>query len=193
MANDVYRLIVRGTCSGEFWETVQHYQSHAASASDPVTASSHLIAAFQTAVEGAVADLLAGDNFILGYSAKRVNNGGSPTVMLPIAPVPGTVAGTSASSALAFLIVSEYSYSGHFRTGRWFIPGIPEASLVGNGYTAGAIGDVGTVVAANSTVANGGDTFDWGVWSRTHSLFSLPTYAHLSPKIGVQRRRLLPV
>lgn len=193
MANDVYQLIIRGTCSGEFWETVQHYQAHAAMATDPVTACSHLIAAFQNTVEGSLQDLLAADNAILGYSAKRVNNGGSPTVMLPIAPILGNVAGTSATAAVAYLIVSEYSFSGKFRTGRWFIPGIPETNLVGNGYTAGAIADVGTLVGVNSTIANGGDTFDWGVWSRTHTAFFLPTYAHLSSKVGIQRRRLLPV
>lgn len=193
MANDVYRLVIRGNCANEFWETVQHYQSHTAMASDPVTAASNLIAAFRASPEADLAQLLAADNFITGYTAKRVNNGGSPTVMLPITPVQGAVTGTSASSALAFLIISEYSYLGKFRTGRWFIPGIPEASLVGNSYTAGAITDVGSLIGDNSTVASGPDTFDWGVWSRSHTLFSLPTYAHLSSKLGVQRRRLLPL
>lgn len=193
MANDVYRLIIRGNCSGEFWETVQHYQSHASMASDPVTAADHCISAWVAGVQTDFVAILAADNVINGFSCKRVNNGGSPTVMRPIAPVPGDVTGTSASSALAYLIVSEYSYSGKFRTGRWFIPGIPELYLEGNGYTAGAILAVADVIGDNSTIASGGDTFDWGVWSREHTLFSLPTYAHLSPKIGVQRRRLLPV
>jgi len=193
MANDVYSLVMRGVCAGEFWETIQHYQSAIASAADPVATADRLITGFRNAVEGAVADILAADNSITGYSAKRVNNGGSPTVMRPITPVAGTVSGTSASSALAYLIVQEYSFSGKFRTGRWFIPGIPEASLVGNGYTAGAITDVGTVISANSGFIQSPDTFTWGTWSRTHTTFFAPTYGHLSSKLGVQRRRLLPV
>lgn len=193
MANDVYKLIVRGNCAGEFWETVQHYQTAVASASDPVATSDRLITGWINAVQDAFADLLAEDNFINGYSAKRVNNGGSPTVMRPITPVQGTVTGTSASSALAYLIVQEYSFSGKFRTGRWFIPGIPEAYLVGNGYTAPAVAAAAGVIGSNSGFIQSPDTFSWGVWSRTHSTFFLPIYAHLSAKIGVQRRRLLPV
>lgn len=193
MANDVYQLIIRGTCGGEFWETVQHYQANASMSSDPVTVADNLITSFRATVETPLTEILAGDNFILGYAAKRVNNGGSPTVMRPIAPLSGAVAGTSASSALAYLIVQEYTSGGKFRTGRWFIPGIPETNLVSNGYTGGAIADVGALVLANASVTNGGTTWVWGTWSRTGATFFLPTYAHLSAKIGIQKRRLLPV
>lgn len=193
MANDVYQLVMRGVCSGQFWETVQHYQSQVASAIDPVATALRLINGFRADVEGPIQEILATDNSITGYTAKRVNNGGSPNVMLPITPVAGVVSGTSATSAIAYLIVSEYVSGSHFRTGRWFIPGIPETNLVGNSYTAGAITDVGAVVSANSGIASTPDIFTWGVWSRTHTLFTAPIYAHLSSKVGVQRRRLLPI
>jgi len=192
MATDVYQLVVRGTCAGEFWETVQHYKTSVTGAIDPVTTAGRLIEGFRNNVMDLLTVIRAADSYVTGFSAKRVNNGGSPTVMLPIVPVPGDVGGTSASSALAYLIVSEYTFSSHFRTGRWFIPSIPEANLVGNSYTAGAITDVGAVVVANSAFTET-ETFVWGVWSRTHSDFFTPTYAHLSAKVGVQRRRLLPV
>lgn len=192
MANDVYQLVMRGNCAGQFWETIQHYASQVDTAADLVSVASRLIQGFRGNVENFVAALLAADNSITSYSAKRVNNGGSPTVMLPITPVVGAVAGTSATSAIAYLIVSEYQHSGKFRTGRWFLSGIPEASLVGNGYTAGAISDAGDLITENSGFSQTPDVFTWGVWSRTHSLFFPPIYAHLSPKVGVQRRRLLP-
>ena len=116
MAKDVYSLVMRGTCSGEFWETIQHYESSNTSAVDPVTAASNLIAGFRSNVEPDINAIQAADNFVTGYSAKRVNNGGSPTVMLPIAPVAGAVAGTSATCALAYLIVGEYATMMRFRT-----------------------------------------------------------------------------
>ncbi len=193
MANDVYRLIVRGNCDGQFWETVQHYSSNVASASDPVTTAGNLITGFISEVEPQLADMLAVDNEITGYSAKRVNNGGSPTVMRPITPVVGTVAGTSATAAVAYCIVNEYSHLSAFKTGRWFIPGIPETYLVGNGYAAGGISSSINLINANATFTEGGDIFHWGTWSRTYSLFFLPTYVHLSSKVGIQRRRLTPV
>jgi len=193
MANDVYSLIIRGTCSGEFWETVQHYQSTVTGAGNPVVVADALITAFRAHVESDLTALLGDDNFIIGYSTRRVNNGGSPTVMRPIAPVAGQQSSESATAALAYLIVSEYSHSGQFKTGKWFIAGIPENNLAGNGYTAGAIADAGTLITSNASFAGGGDTFTWGTWSRTYSLFFTPQYAHLSAKIGIQKRRLLPV
>lgn len=192
MANDVYQLVMRGNCAGQFWETVQHYETTVAVAPDPVAVADRLITGFITSIQGLVADLLATDNEITSYSAKRVNNGGSPTTMRPITPVAGAVAGTSATAAVAYLIVGEYVHGGRFRTGRWFLPGIPEANLVGNGYTAGAIADAGTLISDNSAFTQTPDIFTWGVWSRTHGIFTAPVYAHLSPKVGVQRRRLLP-
>lgn len=193
MANDVYQLITRGRLNGEFWETVQHYRSGVASASDPVTAASHLVAGYRAAVESTLADAQSMDAEVTGYSCKRVNNGGSPTVMVPIVPVQGTVNSQSVNAATAYLIVSEYAVDGRFRTGRWFIPGLPEDYEDGNSYTADAIAAAAAVIGANASFSNGGDTFTWGVWGRTSGTFFSPSYAHLSSKLGIQRRRLLPV
>ena len=193
MANDVYMLIMQGTCAGEFWETVQHYESNTSGAPNPVAVASNLIAGFQGQVQPDVLAIMADDTEITGYKAKRVNNGGSPTVMLPITPIAGSVAGTSCTSATASCIVSSFSHAGKFHTGRWFIPGLPEGDLAGNTFSAGHIAACATLVVDNATFTNGGATFTYGVWSPKFSLFFVPAYVALSPKPGIQRRRLLPV
>lgn len=193
MANDVYELIILGTCADEFFECVQHYESGVSGAPNPVAVASNLIAAWKLGSESAMADLMGDDSAITGYKSKRVNNGGSPTVMLPQTPVAGTIASTSATSATASCIVSSYSQGAKYRTGRMFIPGLPISELDGNSFSAGHIGNAATFVTTSASIANGGQTFTFGVWARKTSTFFVPAYRALSPKPGIQRRRLLPV
>jgi hypothetical protein len=193
MANDVYEFIAQGTCAGQFWETVQHYQSNVDSSPDPVSQADNLITGFRTNVEAAMLDCLAGDVFITGYKSRRVNNGGSPTVMRPITPATGTVSGTSATSATSACIVSAFSHASKFHTGRWFLPGIPESELTGNSYSSTFIASAGTLVGANASFSGGVNSYTFGVWSPKFSLFFVPAYVSLSPKPGIQRRRLRPV
>lgn len=194
MANDVHMLIMQGTCAGEFWETVQHYESSVASGPNPVGTSTNLINGFLANCQTPLQNCIAADCFITGYKAKRVNNGGGPTVMFPQTPAPGAVAGTSVSSALAYCITTRFSNGTAWRTGRWFIPGIPESVLTGNGYSAGGISNMADFIDAMQTFSEGGNGFVFGTWSElSGGVFHSPAYVALSPKIGIQKRRLLPV
>jgi len=193
MANDVYQLVMRGESRGQFWETIQHYRSGVDTAANPVAAAANLIQGFKDNVENFVVAMMSEECQITGYTAKRVNNGGSPSVLEPQTGLPGDIASDPLPAANAYLINSAYSHMSQFRTGKWFIPGIPESLIDGQEYAAGAITAAGDLIAAVVGFTEGGDTFAYGVWSRTYSLFFVPTYIQLSPKVGVIRRRLLPV
>jgi len=193
MANDVYQLIMRGQSGGQFWETVQHYQSGVASAANPVSAANNLIEGFINTVQELILAILSEEASITGYTAKRVNNGGSPSVLHPLVAVPGDIAADPLPAANAYLINGAYSLSGVFRTCKWFIPGIPESLIDGQEFAAGALAGAAAIIAANASFTDSGDSFTWGCWSRTNSLFIVPSFVQLSPKVGIIRRRLLPV
>jgi len=193
----VYQLVILGTCAGEFWETVQHWEGNLASGADPVGAASALISGFVATPQATMLELMAADTFITGYKCKRVNNGGSPTVLLPQTPVAGSAAGTSATSATCCTIISWFQHTigsvTKFKTGRWFIPGLPESELVGNHLSAGQISALAAFISDFSTISSSPYTFPFGTWSPTYTLMFHPTYIAPSNKIGIQRRRLLPV
>jgi len=193
MANDVYQLVIRGNCRGQFWETIQHYQAGVASAANPVAAANNLIAGFRSDVEAFVLAMQSEECEILGYTAKRINNGGSPSVLEPITPVQGDIASDPLPAANGYLINGAYSHSGKFRTCKWFIPGIPESLIDGQAYAAGALTAAADLISVNALISSGGDSFTWGCWSRSFTLFIVPTFVQLSPKVGIIRRRLLPV
>lgn len=193
MANDVYQLVMRGNCRGQFWETVQHYQAGVASAVNPVAAADNLITGFRDEVEVNILAIMSEECELTGYTAKRINNGGSPSVLEPITPVPGDIASDPLPAANGYLINGAYSHMSQFRTHKWFIPGIPESLIDGQSYAAGALTGVATLIGSNASFSSGGDAFTWGVWSRTYNVFIIPSFTQLSPKVGIIRRRLLPV
>jgi len=193
MANDVYQLVMRGNSRGQFWETIQHYQAGVASAANPVAAATNLIDGFRGDVEDKITAMMSEECEITGYTAKRVNNGGSPSVLEPISAVPGDIASDPLPAANGYLINGAYTHSGKFRTCKWFIPGIPESLIDGQSYAAGALSAAATLISSNGSFTSGGDSFTWGCWSRTHNLFIIPSFVQLSPKVGIIRRRLLPV
>jgi len=193
MANDVYQLVMRGSSRGQFWETVQHYQAGVASAANPVAAAQNLVDGFRGDVEPAVTALMSEECEITGYTAKRINNGGSPSVLEPISAVPGDIASDPLPAANGYLINGAYSFASQFRTCKWFIPGIPESLIDGQSYAAGALTAAANLISQNASFTSGGDSFTWGCWSRTNSVFIIPSFVQLSPKVGIIRRRLLPV
>jgi len=190
---DVFQLVIHGTCAGELFENVQHWQSSITSSSDPVSLAAELITAFRASAEGPMLDMMSGDTFITGYKCKRVNAGGSPTVMLPITPVAGTASGTSATSSTATCIVTRYSQAGKWRSGRWFVPGLSEDELTGNTFSAGQLTAANTFIAAMGVMVATLSTWTFGVWAGKTSTFFPPVYIAPSPKVGIQKRRLLPV
>jgi len=193
MANDVHQLIIAGLSAGEFWETVQHYACDATSSTNPVSDSQSLIDGFRANVESELCNAISENTSIFGYKAKRVNNGGGPTVIEPVVGVAGQEAGDQLPAANCYCLTSRYSQAGKWRAGRWFIPGIPEGLTTGNGYTAPAIALIADLVIANSSFTSTPRDWAFGVWAGATDTFFPPTYVNLSPKIGIQRRRLLPV
>lgn len=192
MANDVHQLIMAGFCSGQHFETVQHFEANVSMSADPVTVSDQLIAGFAVNVETSMLALMSDDAAIIGYKAKRINNGGGPTVMAPQAAAPGTVASQALPSAMAYLFTQRYPQAGKWRAGHLFLPGIPESFSEDNGYSGAAIAAAAAFLADLLSFTSGGFGYTWGTWAGTAGVFFPPSYAALAPKIGVQRRRLIP-
>jgi len=193
MANDVHQLTIAGLCGGEFWETVQHYACDATSSADPVSDSASLITGFRANVETELLACMATATNIYGYKAKRVNNGGGPTVLVPIVAVDGAQDEDQLPASNGYCITSRYSNGTEWRAGRWFIPGIPESFVDQNQFNASAIAAIADLVIANSGFTSTPRTWAYGTWAGSVSTFFPPVYVNLSPKVGVQRRRLLPV
>lgn len=194
MANDVYQLNIIGNAEGQLWESVIHFQSGVANASNPLNAANHLILAFQGTPQTALADCMGDDTSITGYKAKRVNNTGGPQFLNPTSPVAGNFGGTCSIASASGVILSYYTQGTKTRSGRWFLPALPTAAYDDGVFTPTYKTNVAALITAiAATLSNGGDTFNFGVWAQKTTTFFLPSLVKLSGHLGTQRRRLTPV
>lgn len=193
MANDVYQLSILGSSAGQFFENVQHFASNETSGSDPVAAAAALVSGWIGNILAPYVDCLCVDSNVSGFKAKRINNGGGPMYATAMTPEPGVVAGTSATSATASLMMLPFTRSGKWYNGKMFIPGLSESVLAGNVIApaqVSALGTLATTLIAGFTSSP--FSFDPVVWSRVVSLPFIPYDIVVNGKVGIQRRRLLP-
>lgn len=193
MAVDTFQLIALGLSGGEYWEFVQHFKTTETNVADPVAFANDLIDAFRDQVEGAFLDCVPSQVTITGYKAKRINNDGGPTTMLPITPVAGARTGNLAVGCLGPCIVSPYFNNTRWTTGRLFLPGIVQGDIASNhiaGSLVTAVQDLCDLLAA---VITGENDWYYTIWSKKLELPFEPFDVEISLKVGVQKRRLLPV
>jgi len=194
MANDVYQLNVIGIAESQLWESVLHFQSGVANATNPLTAANHLITAFSGGPASDLTGCMGDDASITGYKAKRVNNTGGPQALQPITPVPGSFGSDCSVASNNAVILSYYVQGTKTRAGRWFLPALPTAAYDDGTFSTPFKTAVAALITAiNASITSGGDTFHWGVWARKTTTFFTPSPVILSGHLGTQRRRLTPV
>jgi len=190
---DVFSLEVHGIAKTQPFVNVLHFEI-AGPVTNIMTSLTNLIAGFQADVEAAYVDCMSDDAQIVGYKARRVTAPGSPAMSLPVTSVLGTVSSEINTAATGPVILGYYTHSGKTRAGRIFLSGTPESFVAGNALTAGAITAVNALITAlQGGVSNGGESFSFVIFSKKYSIPIGPFLFEVSGKVGVQRRRLLPV
>lgn len=208
--NDVYQLNIAYQMDGEFMENVLHYQDTASGVStNPEAQAGALVSAFQTSVQAAMLGCLPTTLQVLGYRARRVNNTGGPTYVLPTPALFGTagIAGCVSTRLCALLTLDYYESHTPFnpathrgpswRHGSIYLP-IPNTWYVDNQFIAGVGGNYNTFInsltfAITSTFGSGTITAQNGVWSKKYSTFYTSTAIwELQPTAASVKKRILP-
>jgi hypothetical protein len=200
MANDVMQFHVVGSVAGEPTEIISAFiTDNAAHAPDPTLSAAALIVIWQTNNEANLMAALPDDYVLHGYKARRINNTGGPTAVLPVPGVNGGRGANSVSSGQGPVVLIDYfdnvGVPNRWRTGRMFLPGIAAGDLVENVIQAALTAAVQTFIdtVKQATGADGnGDNWTPVIWSRKHSQTFAPMAWGQSGVIGTQRRRLHP-
>lgn len=193
MAQDVYLLDVIGTTAGEYNECVIACQGAMSSSTTPQADAAALISAWTSTVQPLWVSCVATDYSLAGYKARRVNNGGGPTASQQ-QTITGTVSGTSAPPQCAQLLTAPYKPTGgKWRTGRIFVPSVPESGYTAPNLTPAQLVLLNALAAA--LIAGFGSTpgpWQVGTWARKTAVFYDGLY-QASLRIGTIRKRLNPV
>jgi hypothetical protein len=198
MANDVHRLVIAFTAGGQFFENVLAFQANVTVSTTPEADSSALIAAFIGTMETPLMACLSVDTTLLAYKAKRLNNTGGPSTILPRSGVVGTFGTEPCSNTrvAAGLSYDYYNVSGtppRWRVGKQFLGAIGDTAMDSNSWSPTFI----TAALAYAT-ALGQDASStpgpWvtGIWSDKYDFFFIGTSWELLPEICALKRRIKP-
>lgn len=200
MANDVHVLAVAYAAAGEFMENVMHFQNVATMISaTPETDSLALATAFQTTLQSLWLACMTPDVQLLGYRARRVNNTGGPSAVVPATSgLVGTVSGSTIDNTRdAAVLYGDYYDSGatkpRWRSTRIFLGGVPSTWMVDNVWITAAVTAYQAVCTALQSPIGSSPQFKYGAWSVKEGAFYTPAGApELSPYMGSLKRRIIP-
>jgi len=108
MANDVYLLAAHYNIGNQPGMNVWHFRANEDASEQPDYAAEQLILGWKATLETPWLLCLPADVECIGYKARRVNNGGGPTVVKPQAASPGDRTGHFSAGAIGPCLIWGY-------------------------------------------------------------------------------------
>lgn len=199
MANYYYELRVSVVAAGQFAQMVFNYVLDAATPPDDFEAATQLVATLDDGGAASWISLLRAcmseDAFVSAVRARQIGPTGGNTRVQVFEPtdLPGTRVSPCAPLQIAGCIIFVNSVDPD-RTGRCFVPGVPKSFAVASRWSTTAVNTYqafGDKVTGGLVAALG--TFNAITLDRLLGTGPIIDGCYLSPKIGTQRRRELPV
>jgi len=199
MALYTYELRVAVNSGGQFSEMVFHYVIDLPTPPDDFEAATQLVDAMDDGGAAAwiqrLRNCMSTEAFVSSVRARQILPTGGNTRVVVFEPtdLPGAVATPVSALQVAGCIIFVNSVDPD-RTGRCFVPGVPTSRTSNSRWTATAVTTYelfGNRVAGGLVAALG--TFNAVTLDRLTGNGLLIDGCYLSPKIGKQRRREVPV
>lgn len=201
MSNTTYETVFSGILASEFVQTVMHWQlDEPGSPSPPFQVAKDLGMTIAGAVNFAekFCGALPEDYTMKSIRTRRVSDGGGPThivLQAGIATTTGQRTGSISSAQVCPMIIWIPTTSPD-KTGRTFMPGVSEDDIDEMQIVSGLIAALEVVIDAYIA---GGTTdvlsipYQGAIYRRGGPTTDLVADGYVSPRIGTQRRRLIPV
>lgn len=199
MATEYFQLQAHFSCAGQFAMCVFHYRIIDPSESDEYLLARQLIEAIDdgggTSWIMRLMQMQSEDSFLSSVVAKRVAPTGGNTAAQPFVPTdfPGAIGveiGTQQIAACLIWIADGTPGE----SGRNFIPGVPEDALISSRWTEDFYDLADVFIAKHLTgFSVAGGIFLPVVYDRVAETGFVPDNGYLSPLVGTQRRREVPV
>jgi len=196
MALQTYELIPSFNTSGQFAQSVWHWQFDDAGYTTTKAAATALINAFDAGRRTTLRACLPADVELISYRARLRTGVGGFNAFVPIASTnAGTRTGNQSASALNPVVIF-YPLNPSFGRGKWFVPGISESDIAdgrfSSGYQSAMVTNLDTLFDPLSLTGGGGPTATFGWYSESANIFRVNARAMLSLNLGTQRRRMRP-
>lgn len=199
MANEYYEMDVAFSSAGQLAMCVFHYRIADPTDPDEYEVASQLVNAIDdgggTSWITRLMQMMSEDAFLSSVRAKRVAPTGGNLAGQAFEPTdfPGAIASEIHTQQVAACLIW-VSDSNPGKSGRNFIPGVPENALASSRWEAAFQALANTFIAVHLTgfsVAAG--VFLPVVYDRVAKTGFVPDNGYISPLVGTQRRREIPV
>jgi len=199
MANYYYELRMSIVAGGQFAQSVFHYVIDLPTPPDDWTAAKDL---FLTLDDGGAASFLtrlrncmSEDAYLSAVRVRQLapTGGNTFSFVYETTDFPGTILQPCAAFQIAGCIIFVNSVDPD-RTGRTFVPGVPKTFVTSSRWTATAVTNYelfGNRVLGGLVGTLG--TFNAVTYDRVTKTGPIIDGCYLSPKLGTQRRRELPI
>lgn len=199
MANEYYELDIGFSCAGQFAMCVFHYRIADPSNPDDFEVAQQLINALDdggaTSWLFRLAEMMSDEAFISSARAKRVfpSGGNMAGTTFETTDFPGQITSPIHTQQVAACLIWVADGTPGV-SGRNFIPGVPENALLSSRWESAFQTIANTFIAKHLTghsVAAG--IFLPVIYDRVAHNGPVPDNGYLSPLVGTQRRREVPV
>lgn len=198
MARDIYQIQLHHRVGPQPGMCVMHFAEDTDSSPNPDVGAQGCIAAWDTVIKPLWLPCIPEDVVLIGYKARRVNNGGGPGIVHPITGGEGERTGNFSAGAIGPTLVWAYQkLAGGWAAGRNFVPGVSEDDIEENTFVAALITNLQALIEQLLTIpamttAVPPLNFEFGIYSSTHDSFSGAEAGSISGKPGVMNRRMKP-
>lgn len=201
MAIETYEVVTSFIIEGQYAAIVNHFTGEEDGTGDDFLRAQHLVDAL---IGGApdwplnLAACLAEDCFISSMRARRVSAGGGNTAVRVFATddYPGSFGGECEPQQVAGCVIWVSSSLSVQATGRTFLPGVSESATENARFNAAYLAAVQAWVdgwIAGVAVTGFTAGMFMSIFNRVTLAAHTISYGYVSPKVGTQRRRLVPV
>jgi len=203
--SQIFNLVAAWSGVGQLFENVLHYQVEETGTHSPEDYANGLIEAWKTAVLPDWQDCISTDVELVSLRSKRISGAGSTTVIQAYASgtYPGTIGASIDNTALAGIL--EFPYfappsvafpSGRTNIGKIFVGGMPDSATTQNTINSTErtlLTTLMNTIVVPITIGVPAVTATYVVYNRSTKTAHVPVGKSIALKIGIQKRRLIPV
>lgn len=201
MAVDLYSVVLFGGICGQPVNNVLHFNGSETGAANPVQGGKDLNAYLGDGTGAGTytklfLDCLPQNYTLLGLRARRINNGGGPTVTTTFTPIVGNRVGDSDVSGIGPVGLYHGTPGlGVWITGKIFFPGVSNADIANNSFVDALRDAIGDFLDLSLSAAGPGPNGPWQQQinhQADNTAINILDYS-VSKKVGTQRRRYVPI
>jgi len=194
----VYQLVPTFSGAGQIWQNVMHFKLSEAGSGTTLAYSQALGDSFESDILPDMLNCLSGEATLKSLKVKKISGLGGPTsIRLYAAGAQVGARGTPIGNTAECIVATFSAYLNLKNvTGKIYLAGLADGDIIDNSFATDLLGAVQAfqITLTNTlTLAGALGSADFTIYNAATGTDAIPSGSSIAPRIGTQKRRLLPV